>query len=390
MSLAGLALLVVMSAGSITVLVGDPQRRLETQSYTNLDAIAYRLEYPAMAALLVQGHTVPGLHANFVPQGIDYLRDDSRRAVISGYFCERFQRAPLRQGLISMCEKKRSALYLIDLEDGRALRVALLEERNGEPMRRHAGGIAVLFDRLWLPDTFEVLRFDLAELVDGWSKSITMAPENTQRIGVDSSGDFITANGDTLWIGNFQRASRGAPLPAHYRSRASGTAGLTTAYRIDPDTLRPVNTQQYTVHFGRRTYEVYRPDAGLHHRNEVQGLSFIDEQHVALSSSWGDARSALSFHRLPGKPADGPQVELPDGSTIPIWPLFPATRQMLIKAPPGSEGIAFDGHLLLMVFEGGALPYRERWQTIEDRMILFQPPGAIRSGPPIKSPVAPG
>lgn len=389
-----LASLLVFGLGSLEVFSGEAKRRLEVHGYSNLDPVSYRLSYPVMAGLLVEGHVVPGLHANFVPQGIDFLPDESTRAVLSGYFCQRFQRAPLRQGLISLCSQKQSALYLVDLEAGKALRLAMLEERDGEPMRRHAGGIAVLHDRLWLPDTFEVLRFDLSKLVDSWSKTITLKPENKERIGIDSSGDFITAKGDSLWIGNFQRASRGAPLPRHYRSLGGGTAGWTAAYRIDPKTLRPVNTEQYTVHFAGKPYEVYRPDAGLHHRSLVQGMTFIDERRIVLSTSWGNAPSAFNFHRLPDNPLeadhdDVPLVELPDGSEIPVWAVLPATREMQIFAPPGAEGIAFDGQLLLTVFEGGALPYRERWGHIEDRMILFQPPGVTRRGTPIVPLVAP-
>lgn len=51
--------------------------------------------------------------------------------------------------------------------------------------------------------------------------------------------------------------------------------------------------------------------------------------------------------------------------------------------------MSFDGQLLMSVFEGGALPYRERWGDIEDRMLMFQPPGVTRRDIPIVPLVAP-
>ncbi|MCD8481298.1 MAG: hypothetical protein LR015_00640 [Verrucomicrobia bacterium] len=39
-----------------------------------------------------------------------------------------------------------------------------------------------------------------------------------------------------------------------------------------------------------------------------------------------------------------------------------------IMAPPGSEGLIWISNQLAVVFEGGALPYRERWNSIEDRV----------------------
>ena len=395
-ALALLLMLIVRFSGpgAMHAFSGEAKARLEVHSYANLDQAAYRLRYPAMAGLLVRGHVIPGLHANFVPQGVDFLPDESNRAVISGYFCQRFDRAPLRWGLISLCGKKQSALYLVDLDDGKALRLAMLEERDGTPMRRHAGGVAVLHERLWLPDNFELLRFDLSRLLKAWTKVITLRPENKTRIGVDSSGDFITARGDTLWVGNFQRADRGAPLPPHYQSLGVGTAGWTAAYRIDRETLRPVNEQTYTVNWAGRDFEVYRPDAALHHRNLVQGMTFIDERRIVLSTSWGNRASGLSFHRLSSDPLkppgdEVPTVTLPDGSTIPVWPMLPATLEMQIAAPPGAEGVTFDGQLLLSVFEGGALPYRERWNDLEDRMVMYQPPGVTLRDTPLVPLVAP-
>lgn len=350
--------------------------RLETHEFGNLDESRFVREYPVLDALLTEGHVIPGLHRNFVPQGIDFLDAHPGEVVLSGYFCERF--SVWWQGFFRHCVLKRSALYLFDLESGQALRLALLERRDGQPMRLHAGGVAELHGRLWLPDNFVVFRFDPAELRNAEEPVITMRPENEEPIGVDSSGDFVTAHDGSLWIGNFQRAGRGHPLPAHYRSPRTGTLGWTAAYRIDPDTLRPVSRSRYEVSFGGVEFEVYRPDAALHHRNKAQGLSFVGDRGVVLSASFGARHGMLAFHRLPAMPvgddAHGSPVTLPDGSVLRVQSLNLSTRQSVVPTPPGAEGVAYDTTTLAVAFEGGAMPYRKRWRLVEDRMLLLVPP----------------
>ncbi len=351
--------------------------RLEPYSFGNIGERRLSEKYPALNDLLVNGHVIPGLQSGFVPQGVDFLGSDTREAVLSGYFCEDFTR--WWQSFIRRCVQKRSAFYLYDLEAREAVRLALLEERDGEPMRRHAGGVAELYGRLWLPDNFVVFRFDLSELRGAEERVITMRPENDRRIGVDSSGDFITSFEGSLWIGNFQRGRRGRPLPAHYRSLLTGTEGWTAGYRIDPDTLRPTSRARYGVSFGSKEYDVYRPDAALHHRNKVQGLNFLDGQRVVLSTSFGRSFSVLAFHGVAaGTSADNAaqdvEVTLPDGSPLQVRTLGTSTQQKLIAAPPGAEGVAYDGTMLAVAFEGGAMPYRQRWRWIEDRVLLFLPP----------------
>lgn len=368
----GLLCLALSFAGQS--LQADP--RLEAPGYGNISEREFREDYAALSERLAGSHVIPGLHRNFVPQGLEFLEPESNEVVLSGYFCERFSR--WWRSFVRHCVQKRSAFYLFDLDAGKAVRLALLEEHSGEPMRRHAGGVALLHGRLWLPDYFQVFRFDLSELRDAPGSVITMRPGNEKRIGVDSSGDFITAFGDMLWIGNFQRGRRGNPLPVHYTSLLTSTRGWTAGYRINPDTLRPESRVRYEVSYGGVLYDVHRPNAALHHGSKVQGMSFLGGKRVVLSASYSYQKSALTFHGLAHPPAReaGPDetMMLPDGSTLRIRTLDASSRQQLVTAPPGAEGIAFNGSLLAVAFEGGALPYRQRWRRLEDRFLLLRPP----------------
>jgi len=352
--------------------------RLETRAFGNLHDSRLARHFPVLAELTVDGHVLPGLHHNFVPQGVELLAN-GREGVVSGYFCRRF--TYWYQSLFRRCALKRSAVYLIDLDSGRAKRLALLEEPDGMPMRRHAGGVAELHGRLWLPDNFIVFRFRLAALREADEPVITLRPENDRPIGVDASGDFITAHKGSLWIGNFQRGRRGNPLPAHYVAPGTGTRGWTAGYRIDPDTLRPASRERYQVAFAGVSYEVYRPDAALHHRSKVQGMTFLHDRRVVLSTSFGPRRGALAFHRLAAAPlgdaAEGAPVALPDGSTLTVEALNRSTRESVVSTPPGAEGISWDSQRLAVAFEGGAMPYRKRWRLLEDRLLMLVPPPGV-------------
>lgn len=354
--------------------------RLQAPSFGNLGDSQLTDEFPGLASLLVGGHVIPGLHRNFVPQGVDRL--DDGEMVLSGYFCERF--TPRFQNLFRRCVKKRSAIYLMNAEDGSAKRLALLKMPDGRPMRLHAGGIAELHGKLWIPDNFVVFRFSLEQLRHADDSVISMAPHNQEPIGVDASGDFITAHQSTLWIGNFQRSRRGNPLPGHYLAPEWDTRGWTAAYQIDPETLRPVNQSTYSVAFGGTHYEVHRPDAALHHRNLVQGMAFLDDRRVVISTSYGPRRSALAQHKLPFSPLAGqlvgPAVPLPDGSEMVVQALNLPTREAVVSMPPGSEGVTWDQQHLAVAFEGGALPYRDRWRLLEDRVLFILPPFDPRGG----------
>ncbi|MDT0635611.1 hypothetical protein [Spectribacter hydrogenoxidans] len=362
------------------------ETRLESPGFGNIDELRMSHMYPALDTLVVGDAVVPGLHENFVPQGIDFLDEHPGEVVLSGYFCKRFSRFP--QSFVPRCVQKRSALYLVDATAGRALRLALLSERDGTPMRRHAGGVASLYGHLWLPDNFVIFRFDLNALRDAEEPVITMTPDNDRPIAVDASGDFISAFEDSLWVGNFQRADRGRPLPPHYLSPLSGTAGWTAGYRMDPQTLRPVSRERYEVSFAGQRYEVLRPDAALHHRNKAQGMGFIDARNVVLSASYGPSNSRLSFHALECDPFRaeecGIPVTLPDDSTLHVQALAEQSLSTALAAPPGAEGVAFDGERLTVVFEGGAMPYRRRWWLVEDRLLLFLPPPES-SAPPLRA-----
>lgn len=366
-------------ASCLTAVAVVADERLESHSFGNINESRFARIYPELKGLMVGAHVIPGLRNNFVPQGFELLDAFPGEAVLSGYFCDRF--STWWQGLVRHCRKKRSALYWLDVDSGKPLRLALLEERDGRPMRRHAGGVAELHGRLWVPDNFVVFRFNLERLRGADHRVITMRPENDAPIRIDSSGDYVTAFDGRLWVGNFQRRDRGRPLPAHYESPQTGTEGWTAGYRIDPETLRPQSRQRYRISFAGVEHTVLRPDAALHHRNKVQGMAFMDERRVVLSASYGDRFSALAFHLLPESPPGGRTfgwpVELPDGSTLHVQSLSLETRRTLLAAPPGAEGVAFNDAMLGVAFEGGAMPYRRRWSRIEDRLLLFLPPPVL-------------
>lgn len=123
------------------------------------------------------------------------------------------------------------------------------------------------------------------------------------------------------------------------------------------DTLRPVNRTSYHVSFSSVRFEVYRPDAALNHRNKVQGMTFLDDKRVVLSTSFGPRRGALAFQRLAAPPlgdaAHGLPVTLPDDLTLHVQALNRSTREFVMSTPAGAEGISSDSERIAVAFKGG-------------------------------------
>jgi len=348
-----------------------------------LEVIPFRNQnlegYPDFAALAHKdsSKTIPGLSANFVPQGICWI-PDSDQVLISGYqgltFKQEWQAISQRPFIKQAARVDEKASVVILLRNGVPKRIAYLADENGDRMSRHAGGIAVWNGSFWIPGNYRLYRFPLKSLLDGDEDVVTVKSDHAH-MPVDSTGSFISAYGDDLLIGDFGREGS-HPTPSHHRSAMTQHLAWTAAYRMDKATNLPISTNRYLLlDTEGQSHDVLTPDYVLHHRQLVQGIAVRNDGLIALSLSYGDTDSKIAFYRIDntGDASSAPsQTRLPNGSTIPSWTLSEGNwTGTTIKAPPGSEGLAWNGKQLAIAFEGGAYPYRERWTKIEDRIILL-------------------
>lgn len=346
---------------------------LEIKSYRNTPdnlVDSDRLQYLGLAALLTDYCTVPGLEHGFVPQGLDWGGEDGDLLLVSGY----------------VGKEEHAFVLLVDVKRKDVLKVGRLMAKDGKPMSMHAGGVALTKNFFWIPSRFRVRRFPLEPLMSSRETVVDITPAEAEGFSVDSLGSYVTTYRNCLWIGEFTGGK--APAVAHHGAKVGRTfySGWAAGYRLTSDE-RIEATATYQVKHKKHEYSVIKPDRVLVHRKKVQGMAFMDERRVMLSVSRGDSDSKIAFYDLgaaPWQQSLTEQHELPAG--------FSAERRMIcdgdsknpsrwlltLHGPPGSEGVSWQGERWAVAFEGGARPYRQRWNDIEDRILILAPPGPLQ------------
>lgn len=339
--------------------------------------------YDKLKSMVVSGWTIPGLGAYFVPQGVDWVDapqdegsfGDGKFLILSGYIGEEFNNPRLNRAQRLQVTQQRSAVILVNAETGEPVSAARLLYRNGNPMRLHAGGIAVWNRSFWIPGPHVLYRFDLNELFQKPGEVITLQPTGPA-VHVASRGSFVSVSGDSLLVGDFLLDRE--ENPAYRQSPVEGVQhqAWTAVYLLDPETGALVDNGRYKTANDR---EVLIPHAVIHHRLQAQGIAVREDGLLALSVSYGNRDSRIAFYRPyhENRPLELPApstTALPDGTQVPSWTLHEGNWKETITAPPGSEGLAWSGARLAIAFEGGAYPYRLRWTRLEDRVLILDVP----------------
>ena len=333
----------------------------EITSYRNQNLEAH----PELKAAFRRGFTIPGLSAGFVPQGMSPVPEENA-LVLSGYIWLSYK--GFRKW--KKVSKKRSVLLLVDADEGNLLSAALLRERSGAPMRRHAGGVQVAGKSLWIPSKNKLYRFSFGSLLRARGELVELSPLKV--FAVDSKGSFVSGFGDFLLVGEFIKERD--QVPAYHQSPSGKHNAWTALYRLERFNEADDSEQLFHQVSGK---VLLRPDAVIHHRKKVQGLAVREDGWVVQSVSYGSKPSKLAFYQVLenlGSPESWPgRTRLPNGFEVPSITLSGESNwQFTQSAPPGSEEVFWlDDDRLAFVFEGGAYPYREKWKELEDRVLIF-------------------
>lgn len=328
---------------SLDLQACDSSGLLEVKSFRNQDLE----KFPAFQKRVTRSFTVPGLAAGFVPQGIAPI-EGHPKVLLSGY----------------VAGEKSAVVILIDENTGQPIRVGRLTS-GGNFKNRHAGGLVVAGDYFWIPGNGVLLRFPLGQLLAEDSPDCVNVEMDARLEDIESRGSYLAMWGDYMVVGDFG-SNRDAHLPVcHHRSPGNRQLRYRSiGFKMNTETVMPAN--------------INRPSFIIHHGEHVQGIAIRDDGLVLLSRSWGDNPSRLELYRIPiegtGIKANttSPYAAGNDrGDFIPSVSLSEANHLETILAPPGSEGIIVMGNRATTVFEGGAYDYRDRWKTLEDRVIEF-------------------
>ncbi len=302
--------------------------------------------FPQLNRAVCGSMTTPGLDSDYVPQGICQL--DGSKIVLS-YYDKSKTKGP-------------SLLVVADVRARRVLGEFRLFDTDGKPYTGHAGGVAAGGRFLWTGSAGRLLRFAMPG--EPAPKKADLHADAA--FAVDSTAAFVCIDGRDLWVGDYSYGRR-YPTPKHHHAR--GRSAWAAMYRLDPKSERPTATKTYRT--GGRT--VLRPDRVLFLPQQVQGMAFCGDV-VALSISYGHKNSRLAFYRSPfgSRPA---QATTPGRAPVDAFVLDGKDCIKTIAMPAGSEGIAYGGRQLVVVFEGGSKHYRDRWRllggAIEDRILVL-------------------
>ena len=265
---------------------------------------------------------IPGLSADFVPQGLCY---DEQAGV---FLTTGYQK-----------DHTASPVYVVEKESGDSRHV-LLEAPDGSDFTGHAGGLSVLGRYVYVAGSgdgclYVYARDDVLKTADG-ARVKCLGTFGTAFGAQDSLCVAFTAvHGNRLTVGEFYREPNYRTPDSHKFTAPSGDylQALAVTYEASEGEdavfgLKPVPVEAYAL-----------PDL-------VQGMAFYDGR-IWLSTSYG-----VAFSHVYAYPESSPKafgtLPVQDGA-IPLRALDSAAMSDSYRLPPMSEEIEFvDGRLYTM------------------------------------------
>lgn len=256
-----------------------------------------------------------GLLEGFIPQGLDYLDDDT--IIYAGY----------------MHNDKPSRIYISKDNNDYYLELYLDETT---PFKGHTGGITVYNDYVYLANDdntkHAIYTIPLSALYSENQKIIL----NNSFIPLNRAST-CTIHDNYLWIGEYHDNKNYLPNPKHIINNEYNS--LIVAYQINND--GSINSIPHKI---------------LATSDHLQGIAFSKNNEIALSKSKGFMSSKISIYDdcLRQEPNMLYQYE---GNTIPLWFIDDKYLTNEIILPPMSEELFFKDDSINLYFESASLKY---------------------------------
>lgn len=285
-----------------------------------IDADAYGFVKQAENTAIV----IPGLKQNFIPQGITHWQARNW-LLISGYFL------PVTQGM-------NSAIFALSLSSGKLVGEYSLVNASGQAYNGHFSGLTVAEKDLYVTGPNCLYRVPLKALSRSGGKDALLVE---QEIPVHVAAAGCAYSDGILWVSEYYQKDA-FPLSGQHVSLCNdGTThhAWMIGYKIvDRKTLEPC-------------FVFSIPD-------RVQGVSFLPDDKLALSQSYGRRNpSKLFLLKDPRKESLDGWVTVGD-KLLPLWHLNSAGSLQTLDAPPMAEGCCAVGDTVYLIFESAAYFYR--------------------------------
>lgn len=287
--------------------------------------------YRSFLKMAEKKFVVPGLSESFVPQGIAFC-ESMNSFMLSGYADDG------------------GAAYIItvDYNSGRINGDYKILNTDGTDFTGHSGGIAVYGRYVYVADGYFLYYISTQKFTSG-----TNEIEIDGIIRLPCAASFISIYDGYLWAGNFYHRSFAKNYDVSlydkynrvYRSIILGyrfNSEYEGAIRLDDDKIESTAV----------------PYVALCAPSEVQGIAFLSNGDVHLSTSYG--RTVMSMQRLYDYPLKHKcdRVVKIGGRDLPVWFLNDDLLKRAITTFPMSEGVVHRDGKIYIVFESGAKKYR--------------------------------
>lgn len=262
---------------------------------------------------------IPGLDEYFVPQGMAY--DSNAGAfLISGY----------------MSNGDYSRMYMV-YDNGDVLYFHI--SCDGQVMNGHLGGVATNGTYFWVPYNNGLCRLDCQQLLTVSCGDIVEAIDN---VTLHNRGDFVTVDGNYIWMGEFYFFSHPTDENNHFAT-PNGDYHYAVSYCYEID-----NDSDYGL-------ASTTPVKALSTTDKVQGMVIIDDT-VILSTSCSVFYSHIYTYEI-DLYEDTPYTIALEGNDIPLYIMDSYYLVDTLTTPSMSEDmIAVDGKLYIL-YECAALKY---------------------------------
>lgn len=277
--------------------------------------------------------TVPALPQYFVPQGIDYWKEENV-FIISGYFkpTDYYQY---------------SVLFAVNATTGKYVGEWNLYNVNGTPHSGHDGGVAVTETDIYLSVNYTLFRIS-KDTVKKLGNSGNLKID--EEIKVATKASYCNYSNGILWVGEFSlNGDASYTITGHgFNENHAWTIGykLTADYKMKsvPD------------------YVISTPE-------KIQGFTMLDDGRIFMTSSYGRTNKStvyVSKSAILSEKAAG-TVTI-SGSSVNIYYTSNYTK---ITAIPMTEGCCKAGGSIYVMFESGAYNYRSGALDPTDKLWKF-------------------
>ena len=261
---------------------------------------------------------IPGLFTGYTPQGFDYLESENT-FVLAGY--DKKDHTPI--------------VYLVKENEKDAVRVEFFD-KNGEKFESHAGGISHYGDYFYMTNEMGVDIFRLSDVLDGDGKAERIGRIDTSNIELRAS--CCSVYDGFLYVGEFY-------IKKDYETPESHRIGENTAlmgvYRLadDGNVVSETPVALYSI------------------RGQVQGMCILENGNIALSTSYGLAKSRIFIYDITKVYSQkNEKIEI-NGVKTNFYVLDESSQIEKITAPPMAEEIVPKDGKLYILTESACMKY---------------------------------